>query len=75
MSSACLEFLPQVPFTLNVVSWFRNERFRELENRFQNCRGLAHFAESSEQNVPVPFSEAVLKPVLDSLLSHVRIVS
>jgi hypothetical protein len=26
MSSACLEFLPQVPFTLNVVSWFRNER-------------------------------------------------
>ena len=41
MSSAGLEFLPQVLFTLNAVSRFRNERFRELENRFQNCRGLA----------------------------------
>jgi|GEM_PF-6235132 len=58
MSSAGLEFLPQVLFTLNSASRFRNERFRELENRFQNCRGLAHFAESSEQNVLVPFSEA-----------------
>lgn len=29
MSSARLEFLPQVPLTLNVASRFRNERLRE----------------------------------------------
>jgi len=34
------------------------------QKQFQNRRGLAHFAESSEQNVPVPFSEAVLKRLL-----------
>ncbi len=34
---------------------------RFIKRLFQNGRGLTHFAESAEQNVPVPFSETVLK--------------
>jgi len=30
----------------------------------KTARGLAHFAQSSEQNVPVPLSEMVLQLVL-----------
>src|SRR3989304_1938540 len=37
---------------------------RSKKDQSQNRRGLAHFAESSEQNVPVPFPEAVLTLVL-----------
>jgi hypothetical protein len=37
-------------------------------------RGLAHFAESSEQNVPVPFSDAVLKLLLSNTTAFNKLV-
>jgi len=33
----------------------------ESKNLSENCRGLAHFAESSEQNVPVPLSSKAFR--------------
>jgi hypothetical protein len=39
----------------------------------QYRRGLAHFAQSAEQNVPVPFSEAVLSP--GSKLIHYLLIA
>ena len=42
------------------------------KNLSQNRRGLAHFAESSQQNVPVPFSARnVDRPRMTSIV-HIR---